>query len=539
MPQSSITSALARLPLSGRIALMSVGLFTCALSWLLWPHWRQNPDLLHAVVMPLLFLLLCWESRRGVARYVVFSGWRSAVVVALAVCGLVLLGAGGLYAAMLGWSHTLVAFLLTAAYVLFLAALWCWCASDGVRLLPLNWTAAVCVGLWILCAPLPPGTYSKITLTLQLWLSEALLRTLHLLGVAAGRVGNVIALATTSVGVEDACSGVRSLLSCLFTGLFFSAVLLRRTWPRIGIVAFALPLALGMNFLRSLVLTLAANSGRDIRGAWHDVTGYAVLGVTAVVLLMLATWLEKRDGGSSVTTAGGTQPESVAKVSAPASAVSRTLAGVGVAAAVLIGVFFVNTRHVVVELTDAAEVERLLPTAVPGWQIKTNTELFRFRGTLHTDHLWQRTYYKEEPSGLKIISIYLAYWPPGAATVSSVALHTPDACWPGGGWVPDASAAKEVVVIGGGRELPRGQERIFTSSGVRSHVWFWHLFEKRPIPYDNIYSPLELLRVAWNYGFRRDGAQHFIRISSNLKWTEICDEEPVVRFLAQTSQIGL
>ena len=50
------------------IALL-LGLVT-AFSWLLWPEWRQNPDLSHAFFVPLLFLLLLWESRRhGTPRW--------------------------------------------------------------------------------------------------------------------------------------------------------------------------------------------------------------------------------------------------------------------------------------------------------------------------------------------------------------------------------------------------------------------------------------------------------------------------------------
>src|SRR5690606_39079118 len=139
-----------------------------------------------------------------------------------------------------------------------------------------------------LTTPLPPGTYSRLTLSLQLLVSEGVLRMLHLLGIAAIRHGNIIDLAHTSVGVEEACSGIRSLISCVFAGMFFSATLVRRPWARAWILALAAPIALAMNFVRSLGLTLLAYKGVDISGAWHDLTGFAVLGVTAVMLGGLA-----------------------------------------------------------------------------------------------------------------------------------------------------------------------------------------------------------------------------------------------------------
>ncbi len=81
---------------------------------------------------------------------------------------------------------------------------------------------------------------------------------------------------------------MRSLVSCVFAGLFFSGLLVRRPWSRVLLIGLAAPLALLMNFIRSLTLTLLANSGVNINGAWHDFTGYAVLGATAILLGALA-----------------------------------------------------------------------------------------------------------------------------------------------------------------------------------------------------------------------------------------------------------
>ena len=53
-------------------------------------------------------------------------------------------------------------------------------------------------------------------------------------------------MANSTVGVEEACSGVRSLISCVFAGLFFSATLVRQPWARALIVLLAAPLALDL-----------------------------------------------------------------------------------------------------------------------------------------------------------------------------------------------------------------------------------------------------------------------------------------------------
>ena len=64
------------------------------------------------------------------------------------------------------------------------------------------------------------------------WSPHGVVRVLGAVGIAAFQDGNVIELARTSVGVSEACSGVRSLISCTVAGLFLSATLVRRPLNR-------------------------------------------------------------------------------------------------------------------------------------------------------------------------------------------------------------------------------------------------------------------------------------------------------------------
>ena len=303
-----------RLPLAARLSALLLAALTLTLGLILWPHWRQNPDLSHGLFMPVIFLLLLRESRSGSLRFL--GADRSSRMdhpaqsrpggsvewvaftaqLACLLLGLLALAAGGLYAASLGWSHDLVSFTLTVAFVLLLAAGLLVFSSAAIRFIPFNWSAVTAIALWLLCAPIPPGTYSRLTLGLQLMVTENVLRALHLLGIAAVRHGNILELSSASVGIEEACSGVRSLISCVFAGLLFSASLVRRPWSRVLLIGLSAPLALVMNFIRSLTLTLLANSGVKIEGFWHDLTGFSVLGVTAALLVGLALLLERKNG---------------------------------------------------------------------------------------------------------------------------------------------------------------------------------------------------------------------------------------------------
>ena len=517
---------------TGKLALLLLGGGFLALTLKLWPQWRDHPDLSHGFFMPLLFALLLAEGRTSRHRYLAAGPASQASTAALIIGGLLLLLAAGLYAASLDWSHALVNLMLTLALMLFMGAGVLVFSQNSLRLIPCNWPVITAIGLWLLTTPIPPGTYSRLTLHLQLWVSESVLRTLHILGIAAIRQGNIIDLANATVGVEEACSGVRSLISCLFAGLFFSATLVSRPWARALIILLAAPLALAMNFSRSLALTLLANAHVDISGAWHDATGFAVLGVTAALLGGFAIVLEPRKKAAA---------RSIPPVALNAASTSHQgiLAG-GLALATALTLFY--TLHTPAgpspPRAPAPDLFALLPTPTAGWHAKSSN-LFTFRDALQTDHLAQRSYFKNTPRGPVEIIIYVAYWRPGQTPVSQVALHTPDACWPGSGWVLLPRPTTRTFLELAHRRLALAEHRVFVGNDEPRNVWYWHLHNRQPISYRDPYSAIELLRLGWRFGFRAPGEQLFVRVSSNRPWNEIAPELILTTFFENTQAMGL
>lgn len=521
----------------GRVDLVLLALMAAAYSCLLWPQWLHNPDLSHGLFMPLIFLLLVHEARNGGTQlFLPDTRYTRTLIGAVLTLGLLLIAIGGLYATALEWSHALVGFTLACALSLLLFAALIAFSSESARLIPFNWSALLAVSLWILSAPIPPGTYALVTLALQLRVSENVLHALHLLGIAASRHGNIIELARTSVGIEEACSGVRSLISCVFAGFFFSGCLVRRTWSRILIIALAAPLALVMNFIRSLLLTLLANGGVDIRGHWHDLTGFAVLGCTAALLGGLALLLEQREGPAPKTMDAAVVPHA----GPPRNL--RLLAGGLLGAVVLVGFFCLHETFTPRLVRPLPDLQAVLPTHPPGWQVVTSDDLNRFKEALQTDHFIQRTYVRQtSDGGVLQITAYIAYWAPGQASASLVATHTPDACWPGAGWEPVVVPADQMRVglVTGGRKLADAEYRLFSGFGFPQHVWFWHIYDRQPVRYINPLSPRNLLEIAARYGFRHAGDQMFVRLSSNHPWADIAQEPLVTAIFTQLQPLGL
>jgi exosortase len=524
----------ARLPASSRAVCGVLLLLVVAFCAWLWPEWRTNPDLSHGFFAPLIFGLLVWESRRqGTQRWLPAGRWTGLALGATLLGGFLLFAMAGLLAASVAWSHALVLFVLACSLALFLSAGLILLADERQRLVPFNWISLSAIFLWILVAPLPAGTYARLTLALQGWVTGSVLHSLHLLGIPARQHGNIIELARTTVGVEEACSGIRSLLSCVYAGFFFAAWQIRRPAARIALIVAAPLLALGMNYLRSLTLTLLANSGTNISGFWHDATGFAILGVTALLLAGLAITLE---AGAPVRTAEPPLP------AAPLPRGPRRFFWTLIAATVALGLFFfASSRPSLHEGRSPPDLFALLPAGASGWEVVAPKNLYQFADILQTSHLVERTYLRQtNATDFTQFTVYVAYWAAGQASVSRVASHTPDACWPGAGWtLHPLIDAQEAPVLPDHRIAP-GEHRLFENTGgFRQNVWFWHIYDGRVIRYRDPYSVPALLRIALEYGFRRQGDQVFVRISSNKTWHELTDEPLVRDILANLTTLGL
>ncbi len=522
-------------PPGDALAILGVlAVYVAAFCWLLWPEWKTNPDLSHAFFVPFLFALLIWESRRqGPHRWMPPGGTTAMLIAAALAGGFTLFALAGIFAATLAWTHAVVCALLAGALVAFLMAGLFIVGDVRLRLVPVNWISLTAIFLWLLVAPIPNGTYARLTLGLQQWVAGSVLQTLHLLGIPARQHGNIIELANATVGIEEACSGIRSLVSCVFAGFFFAAWLVRRPMGRAILIVTAPLLALAMNFLRSLTLTLLTNAGKDINGFWHDATGFAILGVTAAVLAGLAILLETRE------------PEpAVAATAAPTGLPFWSVRFFWTATAVtagLAGFYIFSTRKPDLRDHPAPNLAALLPVRAEDWEVLTPTDLYQFADILQTNHLIERTYVRSiAPGKFTQLTVYVAYWAPGQTSVSRVASHTPDACWPGAGWNSQTVDDRHEMTSLPGLNISPGEHRLFTNSaGFAQNVWFWHIHNGRVISYRDPYSIPALFQIALQYGFRPPGDQFFVRISSNKPWAQLQDEPLVREILTNLTKVGL
>ena len=125
------------------------------------------------------------------------------------------------------------------------------------------------------------------------------------LGIPALQHGNVIEVGAGMVGIDEACSGIRSFQSSLMISLFLGELYRLTVFRRAALCVTGFFLAFLFNFARTLFLvSVAAKNGVDAISQWHDPAG---VGLTAACLLGLwAVGMALRRHEVGVTTDHGT-----------------------------------------------------------------------------------------------------------------------------------------------------------------------------------------------------------------------------------------
>jgi exosortase len=133
--------------------------------------------------------------------------------------------------------------------------------------------------LLLLASVVPPPVilYNKLAAPLQLLASGLATQLAQALGASIFRDGNVIQLPNMTLGVAEACSGLRSLASLTVGALLLGYVEHLRTLGRVLVLLLAIPIAILFNVLRVTGTALLAEQHPDLAlGFYHSLTGWLV-----------------------------------------------------------------------------------------------------------------------------------------------------------------------------------------------------------------------------------------------------------------------
>ena len=115
--------------------------------------------------------------------------------------------------------------------------------------------------------------------------------TAALFGIPNVVEGNLIRIPGGLLGVNEACSGVRSLQTSLMIGLLFGELKRLSILRRVVLVVAAAAIAFVGNCIRAFVLVwIAATQNTAATERWHDFAGYGIV-VLVFVGSMLLAWL--------------------------------------------------------------------------------------------------------------------------------------------------------------------------------------------------------------------------------------------------------
>ena len=277
------------------------------LSYMLSSMWSSRSDYSFGYLMPIFALYVLWDRLGKISEYYATpveqkDGLSFCDIFANAIFFAMFLGGAflyGFFAVLQILSQGLSASVFVAtvgfSFIVFSSAFFASAKNALGQREPLSrrWEFTLLFTFpafaWIISAPVFGSIESKISLFLLSKVATVVTSVMDFLGFVVERHGNTISFPKGSVGVADACSGIRSLTACLFAGSFLAAVFLDKFWKKAALVLLSMCLAFFNNILRALFLSFWAyeNGSESISGFIHDAAGYFVLGMTVVGLFIL------------------------------------------------------------------------------------------------------------------------------------------------------------------------------------------------------------------------------------------------------------
>lgn len=254
--------------------------------------------------------------------------------------------------------------------------------------------------------------------------------------------GNVIEVGGLMIGVEEACSGIRSLQTSLMMSLFLGEFYRLKVTNRISLVLLSFCLAFLFNSTRTVALTyIGATEGLFSLESWHDPLGYGVLVLTLFGLWGTAYWYSLND--NSTPPVNHTLKGWFSKINIPNSTIKvfSLMIIVLIAGEILKEVWYRMREKSLVQATDFS-VD--FPEIAANFQKEEFSEITRkilkySRGSAAS---W------EVPNGDRV-NAYLLEWDPARVSKKLVMAHTPEVCYPAAGYEMESFVGVEHYVTQG------------------------------------------------------------------------------------------
>jgi len=264
----------------------------CAVVILIWSYWTtlaeaaekwaNEPQYSHGYLVPMFAAFLLWLRREKFH----LDAWQPSIWGVPALIGALLLRTIGTHFYFV-WFDAIS--LLPCAVGLVLL-------TGGKPALHWSWPA---IAFLVFMVPLPYRMELMMGGPLQRIATISSTFALQTLGIPALADGTVILLNDVSLGIVEACSGLRMLVVFFALSTAVALVIHRPLWEKILILVSAIPIALFVNVIRITVTGILHDTvGSQIANAvFHDLAGWLMMPLALVFLgieltILKYLWLE-------------------------------------------------------------------------------------------------------------------------------------------------------------------------------------------------------------------------------------------------------
>ena len=275
-----------------------------ALAWLVsrlqW-YWTHRPDMQFGWIVLMLSAFLVWDQWEKRPALHFRLQWPSII---FGVGGVFVLFVAQIYQAAYGSMPALIAGFTLGIFAVCAANIHYALGWPGIRYF------AFPILFLSIALPLPSVVHSLVVGGLQSKVTWFNVELLNLVGIPAQRVGSLIQLPNGTVGVDEACSGIRSLQSTIMATLFIGYLTLKSRSLQVALFGCGVALAIIGNLIRSFYLSITANAkGLQAIEQVHDSAGWSILVFTAVGVGLLAWGFSRLEKMAYAQARGLSEPE--------------------------------------------------------------------------------------------------------------------------------------------------------------------------------------------------------------------------------------
>jgi len=247
-------------------------------------EWWTRPEASYGMLVPPFALYLAYLRRAKTRLIPILPDVRGLGLVALACLTLL---SGKLASEF---------FLCRISFTLMLAGL-AW-TFWGVRRLR---SLAFSLSLLTTMVPIPGILYNTAAAPLQLFASRVATQLAQMLGITVFRDGNVIHLASISLGVAEACSGLHSLSALMVASLVLGFLENLSTLGKLLIFTVSVPLAIMVNVCRVTGTAILADSRPELAMDYYHAFSSWLVFLIGFGILWMVTKLIFRFSRSAVS----------------------------------------------------------------------------------------------------------------------------------------------------------------------------------------------------------------------------------------------